>query len=566
LSLRTRLENLAIRTKILVSFVVILALLGGLGATALLRFSALNAAAADLVGDYVLSIVYLDGMRTAFLGYRGGVERELAEADDTSARQATQAQFAPLAKAYQDADTKYQPTVDSDAEAKLYAEITAARRVYMDESAHLHELLDADKIAEAKAYLFKEMVPAGEHVDAALHADLDFNVDEANERVGEAAAGYAAGRLYVLGFMVLAVLVAVLAALFLIGTIAAPIRAMTAAMGRLAQRDMAAEIPARGRTDEVGRMAEAVQMFKDGLTEADRLTAEQSAEHAAKERRANRLERTVASFEGAARDVVGQLSSGATELEATARAMSETAARTNAQAVAVAAAAAEAGVGVQTVAAAAEQLTASIGEISGQVAQSAKMAARAVGDAQRTNALVAALAASADKIGNVVGLITSIAGQTNLLALNATIEAARAGDAGKGFAVVASEVKNLASQTGRATEEIGAQITQIQAATKEAVAAIRGIGATIEEVSAISTGIAAAVEQQGAATAEIARNVQQTAVAARDVSSNIGGVGQAANETGAAATEVLNAAGDLSKQAERLSNDVNGFIAEVRMA
>ena len=177
--------------------------------------------------------------------------------------------------------------------------------------------------------------------------------------------------------------------------------------------------------------------------------------------------------------------------------MTGSADRTNQQASAVASAAEQAGAGAQTVAAATEELTASINEISRQVAQSARMAALAVKDAQRTNMIVAALAEGADKIGNVVGLITNIAGQTNLLALNATIEAARAGDAGKGFAVVASEVKNLANQTGKATEEIGAQITQIQAATKEAVAAIRGIAASIEEVSAIAASIASAVEEQG---------------------------------------------------------------------
>jgi methyl-accepting chemotaxis protein len=194
------------------------------------------------------------------------------------------------------------------------------------------------------------------------------------------------------------------------------------------------------------------------------------------------------------------------------------------------------------------------------------MTAKAVSDAQRTDAIVRALAEGAQKIGDVVGLITSIAGQTNLLALNATIEAARAGDAGKGFAVVASEVKSLANQTGRATEEIAAQITQIQNATKEAVEAIRGIAETIEQVSAIATTIASAVEEQGAATAEIARNVQQTAHATREVTVNIGGMSQAASETGQAASQVLSVATDVSHQAENLSTEVGGFVAEVRAA
>jgi methyl-accepting chemotaxis protein len=221
---------------------------------------------------------------------------------------------------------------------------------------------------------------------------------------------------------------------------------------------------------------------------------------------------------------------------------------------------------VQTVAAAAEELTASIHEISRQVAQSAKITGKAVDDARRTDTIVRALADGAQKIGDVVQLITGIAAHTNLLALNATIEAARAGDAGKGFAVVASEVKSLAGQTAKATEEIGAQIRQIQDATGEAVQAINAIGTTIEEVNVIASNIAAAVEEQGAATAEIARNVQQTAASTQKVTVTIASVSQAANDTGAAAGQVLSAAGGLSQQASQLTNEVNDFVAGVRAA
>ena len=180
--------------------------------------------------------------------------------------------------------------------------------------------------------------------------------------------------------------------------------------------------------------------------------------------------------------------------------------------------------------------------------------------------MVQALASGAQKIGEIVGLIRSIAGQTNLLALNATIEAARAGDAGKGFAVVASEVKGLASQTARATEDIGAQINQMQGATKEAVEAIQEITRIITEISEIATTIASAVEQQGAATNGIASNVQQTVAGIQDVTENIEGVDQAAGETGAAVAQVLGAASELSKQADQLSGEVQAFVAEIRAA
>jgi methyl-accepting chemotaxis protein len=221
---------------------------------------------------------------------------------------------------------------------------------------------------------------------------------------------------------------------------------------------------------------------------------------------------------------------------------------------------------VQTVASAAEELTSSIGEISRQVAQSAKITTKAVDDARKTDTVVRALAEGAQKIGDVVGLINTIAAQTNLLALNATIEAARAGDAGKGFAVVASEVKSLATQTAKATEEIDGQIHQIRSATGEAVTAIQGIVSIIEEVSAIITTIAAAVEEQGSATEEISRNVHEAAAGTQEVTTAIGGVSQAATETGAAASEVLSASAALSKQADELSREMHGFASDVRAA
>ena len=179
---------------------------------------------------------------------------------------------------------------------------------------------------------------------------------------------------------------------------------------------------------------------------------------------------------------------------------------------------------------------------------------------------VQSLADAAQKIGEVVKLIADIAGQTNLLALNATIEAARAGEAGKGFAVVASEVKNLATQTAKATEDITAQVNAIQAATKDSVQAISGIGKTIGEINQIATAIASAVEEQGAATQEIARNVQQAAQGTHQVSANIGGVTAATGQTGQAASEVLGAADGLSKQAAALQAEIETFVVAIRAA
>jgi methyl-accepting chemotaxis protein len=348
--------------------------------------------------------------------------------------------------------------------------------------------------------------------------------------------------------------------------IAGPVSSMTGAMRKLAEGDLTATVPESARRDEIGAMAEAMGIFQRNAIEAARRVAEQEAERVIKEQRAANLETLTGAFEKTAGDLVAMVSSAAAELQVTAKSMTGTAGQTTQQATTVAAAAEEASVNVQTVASAAEELAASIGEISRQVGQSAKIAGKAVEDAKRTDTVVRALAEGAQKIGEVVGLISNIAGQTNLLALNATIEAARAGDAGKGFAVVASEVKSLATQTAKATDDIGRHIAQIQAATKEAVESIQSIGGTIGEVSEIAANIAAAVEEQGAATQEIARNVQQAAIGTTEVTSTITGVSEGAHNTGAAATQLLGAAEELSRQSARLSGEVGRFIAGVKAA
>ncbi len=355
-------------------------------------------------------------------------------------------------------------------------------------------------------------------------------------------------------------------ALLIGGAIAGPIVGITAAMRRLAEGDTGAEIPGIGRRDEVGLMANALQVFRQNQIEANQRAFVRAQEQDAKEQRAGHLSQLTSSFEARAGALVSEVASSTDALQSTARFMTGNAAEANQLATNVAVAAEQASMNVQTVAAAAEQLSASISEISRQVAQSALVAGRAQEDAKRTDGVVQALAEGAQKIGEIVGLISNIAGQTNLLALNATIEAARAGDAGKGFAVVASEVKNLANQTAHATEDIARQIAQIQTVTREAVDSINSIGNTIGELGHIAASIAVAVEQQGAATQEIARNVQQAASGTQEVSSNITGVSRGANETEAAAGEVLDAAGTLQARAEQLRIEMRHYMAGVQAA
>jgi methyl-accepting chemotaxis protein len=355
-------------------------------------------------------------------------------------------------------------------------------------------------------------------------------------------------------------------AFFVARSIVAPVTGMTAAMQKLADGDKSVEIPARGDKDEIGEMAAAVDVFKQNMIRADELAAEQKVEQEKKQGRQVAVEAYIAEFDGAVRRSLQVLASAATEMQATAQSMSATAEETSRQATAVAAAADQASANVQTVATASEEMSSSISEISRQVEQSTQIARKAVDEAHGTGETMHELAEAAQKIGVVVQLIQDIASQTNLLALNATIEAARAGEAGKGFAVVASEVKSLANQTGKATEEIAAQINAIQSAAQRAVGAIEGIDGTIGQISEISTSIASAMEEQGAATREIARNTQEAAKGTHEVSQNIGGVNQAASETGAAAQQVSDSSSELGKQAETLRTDVETFLEKIRVA
>jgi methyl-accepting chemotaxis protein len=349
--------------------------------------------------------------------------------------------------------------------------------------------------------------------------------------------------------------------------ISRPVVRMCAAMRALAAGDKSVEIPGVGRKDEVGQMADTVQVFKDGMIEAERLRGANERQRAQAETdRKTGMLKLADNFEASIKGVVNSVASQSTEMQSSAQAMSHTADEATQRATAVAASVQQASTSVQTVATAAEELSASVQEISRQVDQSSRIAGQAVSEAERSNQTVEALDRAAQRIGEVVQLIETIAGQTNLLALNATIEAARAGDAGKGFAVVASEVKSLASQTAKATEEIRGQIGAIQGATHETVEAIRTIGATIRQMSEIATAIASAVEQQGAATREIASNVQQAAQGTNEIAGNIEGVSRVATETGSAATQVLSAAGELSRQSETLRRDVDTFLATVRAA
>ena len=346
-----------------------------------------------------------------------------------------------------------------------------------------------------------------------------------------------------------------------------PLVAMESAMAEISAGNTKASIPGLGRSDEVGRMAAALAVFRDRVDENARIAGERAAAEArAVEERRTQRSVMAEELDRAMRDVIVSLASSVQGLSGTAADLTRTAEGARARAQEVATAAGETTQNVQTVAAATEELSASTREIARRVGDSAAAASSAVSQAEATNATVATLAEAAGRIGDVVKLINNIAGQTNLLALNATIEAARAGDAGKGFAVVASEVKNLATQTAKATEDISKQIAEIQSATQQAVGDIRGIGDAIRSIHGTAAEIASAVEQQGAATAEISRNVQEAARGSQAVSATIAQVTDAAEATGNAVKALGSATQTVTGQSERLKSEVEGFVLRLRVS
>jgi methyl-accepting chemotaxis protein len=343
--------------------------------------------------------------------------------------------------------------------------------------------------------------------------------------------------------------------------IARPITELTRVMHRLAGGALDVDIPNAKRSDELGEMARAVVVFKDNAASVQRLQREQEADrHQAEMEKRAALETMADTIETDTAAALGLIRGRTTAMTAMADAMRESAVRTGAAAVTASRAAAQALANAQSVAGAAEQLSASIQEIGSQVDQSTAVVGRAVTAGTETRSTIEALNQEVEQIGAVADIIGEIAAKTNLLALNATIEAARAGDAGKGFAVVASEVKALANQTARSTQEIARHINQVRTATGASVAAVARIEETITEVNAIAGSIAAAVEQQGAATAEIARSVGETAAVANEMTMRTAEVSSEASETGRQAAEVRDNSASLGDAMEELRQSVTRVV------
>ncbi len=362
------------------------------------------------------------------------------------------------------------------------------------------------------------------------------------------------------------IIVGLILALVIGRSIVRPIRQITAVMEQLAAGTIGVEIPAVGYRNEIAAMVNAVRVFRDNKINADRLAQENETGRRAKEDRARTLQALNLRFEATATALTSTLRTAATSLKQNAEVMFATTTQAGEQSGTVKTVAQRASANIETVATATEELSASIEAISDSAARSSQLSTKTTEDAQSTNHAVQALATDAREIERVMSLIKEIAQQTNLLALNATIEAARAGQAGRGFAVVAGEVKALAAQTGTATQEIEAQISRIQAVTAKVVAAIQGIIVKIGEMNAIATQVAVAVDQQRNATRTIAQNAQQALASAVEVVRAVSSIEDTSAATKLEANQVLDAAGQLSRQSDDLHIEFDKFIADVRVA
>lgn len=348
--------------------------------------------------------------------------------------------------------------------------------------------------------------------------------------------------------------------------IAAPLAAAVACLRQLAEGNLSVSIFGVGRKDEIGDIAQTMEVFKSNALERQRMQEQESRDAEAKLARAGQISTLILSFENQVSEVVQVMSAAATELESTANSLAATAEETSRQSSVVGSAATQTAANVQTVAAATEELGSTVQEVARQMEEARQVAVSATQEAEAAQGQVVALTESGQKIRQVIDLIQNIASQTNLLALNATIEAARAGDAGKGFAVVASEVKALANQTAQATDDIRTQVDAMQGTITGAVTAIQSISTVILRLNEMATAVAAAVEQQSVATAEIGRNAVQAAQGTSEVTNNITGIQHAAQTTAAGSSQVLGSAKEVAERIVGLKSNIDGFIAGVRAA
>lgn len=556
-------KNISIRLKIVIAFSILLLSMGVMGGVAMYSAQQLSNNMHELSDTHLPSVAATLKMESAAGAIRRSKGQLLVAAtpeqleDTQKAVKKYQGELAATLK-------EFEPLINTPEVKEQFELFKTNWDIYEKASDETFKLIEAGKKDEAiENFLVdgRAKFRAATKVSGDLVKIIQDNAKESTEQ-GNLITNRA--YLFISAIIALTFAVAITMGIILIRAISKPISTISDVMHDLADEKWDTAIPFQSHGDEIGMMARSVNVFAKNGKDAATMRAAAAEEQKVKEKRAAQMESYISEFEQSISSVTKGLAAAATEMQASARTMSAIAERTSQQSNSVASAANDASNNVQTVASAGEQLSASINEISKQMSRASDVANHAVTQAVATNSQMQVLSDAAQKISEVVQIINDIANQTNLLALNATIEAARAGEAGKGFAVVASEVKNLASETEKATEGIYAQVNNMQEISRQAVGSITEISETINQISSISVAVSSAVEEQGSATQEIARNVQEAARGTSEVTTNITSVTQAAMETGSSASQVLEATEELAKMTEDLTNQVDKFLGRVR--
>lgn len=557
-------KNLAIRTKITLLVSGLIILNGALSLKLIDGMSVVNDQSTEIATNWLPSVRSLGEMNVAMgLLRRSQLQRGLGlTADELKANDAL------LEKSQKDFDQAagvYEKLINSSEEREIWDNYIKERNAYLEMHKQYLEMLSKDP-EHAKEFIIHTMLPQYQAMSGWLSKDIEFNNKGADAASIEGDKIYAHERLLAIIGIFVSIGIGIATITLLARNIATPIKTLTNYMGILQSGHYAEEVPLEERGDEIGLMRKAIQSFRESLIANREMEAQQKQEAQRKLDRQAKVDALVKAFDASASGAVSGVAAAATQLIHTAENISRAAGETNERVSTVATASSQTASMVQSVAAAAEEMSASVKEISSQLARSVGVVTDATKEATNLSAHSQKMVEAAQAIGSVAVLIEGIAGQINLLALNATIESARAGEAGRGFAVVASEVKNLASQTSKATEDIRSQLESVQQMAGDVASGIQNLLGSIQNVDSVSNSIASAVEEQSAVTQEISGSMGSASAGVGQIQENITGIQRVTESNSAATQEIVAASSELSHQAEDLSRQVRLFLDEIRAA